>query len=163
MKNLILKIISGGQTGADMGGLLAARDLGIRTGGCAPKGFVTENGSNIDLGRIYGLHQSTSEKYPPRTEENVGKSDCTIIFSSNSGSERGSILTEKLCMKKKKSYLWVDPFDEATPEKIKEFLIEQVKLKSRQIILNVAGNRESKNTGIENKVKEVLKEVLCQP
>jgi len=66
-------------------------------------------------------------------------------------------------MKKKKSYLWVDPFDEATPEKIKEFLIEQVKLKSRQIILNVAGNRESKNTGIENKVKEVLKEVLCQP
>ena len=36
------KIISGGQTGADMGGLLAAKDLGIRTGGWMPKGWLTE-------------------------------------------------------------------------------------------------------------------------
>ena len=36
MKKNELKIVSGGQTGADRGGLLAAMDLGIDWGGWAP-------------------------------------------------------------------------------------------------------------------------------
>jgi hypothetical protein len=35
-------IISGGQTGADQGGLFAAEILKIKTGGYAPKGYRTE-------------------------------------------------------------------------------------------------------------------------
>lgn len=38
----MIKIISGGQTGADMGGLEAAREYGFPTGGYAPKGWMTE-------------------------------------------------------------------------------------------------------------------------
>ena len=49
------KIISGGQTGADMGALLAARELGIPTGGVAPKGWLTENGPQEELLRNFGL------------------------------------------------------------------------------------------------------------
>ena len=37
-------IISGGQTGADQGGLLAARKSGIQTGGWCPLGWRTELG-----------------------------------------------------------------------------------------------------------------------
>lgn len=162
MKSLILKIISGGQTGADMGGLLAGKQLEIRTGGCAPKGFLTENGSNYDLSKSFGLHQSDSEKYPPRTAENIGKSDCTIIFSSNTGAERGSILTQNLCLSKKKPHLWVDPTNLGIVEEIREFIAEQARSKSRPIILNVAGNRESKSPGIELKVQEILVEVFNQ-
>ena len=40
----IFKIISGGQTGADKGGLIAAKKANIKTGGIAPKGFMTEAG-----------------------------------------------------------------------------------------------------------------------
>jgi len=37
-------VISGGQTGADRGGLIAAKELGIPTGGTAPLGYKTEAG-----------------------------------------------------------------------------------------------------------------------
>ena len=39
-----IKVVSGGQCGADLGGLLAAELLGIPTGGIAPNGFRTEKG-----------------------------------------------------------------------------------------------------------------------
>jgi hypothetical protein len=38
---LVTKVISGGQSGADLGGLRAAKVLGIQTGGSMPKGFLT--------------------------------------------------------------------------------------------------------------------------
>lgn len=36
---MIKKVISGGQTGADQAGLLAARVCGVDVGGTAPKGY----------------------------------------------------------------------------------------------------------------------------
>jgi Circularly permutated YpsA SLOG family len=42
---VIARIITGGQTGADQGGLRAARAAGIATGGFAPKGWATETGA----------------------------------------------------------------------------------------------------------------------
>lgn len=41
----IAKIVSGGQTGADRGGLDAAIELGIRHGGWCPKGRKAEDGA----------------------------------------------------------------------------------------------------------------------
>jgi hypothetical protein len=41
---MIVQVISGGQTGADQGGLRAARACGIPTSGWAPKGWMTEAG-----------------------------------------------------------------------------------------------------------------------
>jgi hypothetical protein len=38
------RVISGGQTGADRGGLDAALELGIACGGCCPKGRKAEDG-----------------------------------------------------------------------------------------------------------------------
>jgi hypothetical protein len=45
----IVKVISGGQTGADQGGLVAARTLKIETGGTAAKGWLTEDGPKRKL------------------------------------------------------------------------------------------------------------------
>jgi hypothetical protein len=39
---MLERVISGGQTGADQGGLRAARACGIPTGGWAPRGWLTE-------------------------------------------------------------------------------------------------------------------------
>jgi hypothetical protein len=41
---MIERVISGGQTGADQGGLRAPRACAIPTGGWAPRGWLTEAG-----------------------------------------------------------------------------------------------------------------------
>ncbi|GAB3715836.1 putative molybdenum carrier protein [Spirosoma flavus] len=123
----IQRIISGGQTGIDQLGLEVARSLGISTGGVAPKGYLTENGSDERL-RDYGLTEHTSTKYPPRTRANVVQSDGTVIFGNVAG---GTKLTLDTCVQEGKPYL-VNP----TPEQLRTWLKEyQIR------ILNVAGSR----------------------
>ena len=52
---LVTKIISGGQTGVDTIGLQVAKELGIETGGKAPKGFLREEGIDNEDIASYGL------------------------------------------------------------------------------------------------------------
>src|SRR5690606_7247402 len=153
-KKLILrKIISGGQQGADFGGLLAGKELNLETGGTAPKEHRTENGSNYKL-IDFGLKEHSSVEYPPRTKQNVQDSDGTIIFGRLESP--GSILTYNLCKKFNKPYWFVSQVElienkNANKESFILWLIEN------QIqILNVAGNRESTNSGIEQNVKNYL-------
>ena len=73
-----LKIISGGQTGADRGGLDAAMDLGIEHGGWCPKGRRAEDGRIPDR---YTLEETTSTDYTVRTEKNVEWADGTVVFT----------------------------------------------------------------------------------
>jgi Circularly permutated YpsA SLOG family len=43
------RVITGGQTGADQGGLRAARACGVPTAGWAPRGWLTEAGPTLWL------------------------------------------------------------------------------------------------------------------
>jgi hypothetical protein len=160
-KNMVLKMISGGQTGADLGGLKAAKELGIPTGGEAPKGFKTELGCNLELQSIYGLKESPSEDYGIRTVVNIRSSDATLIFSSNAKSP-GTKLTIKHCEKLYKPYIIIDPKLESATELTKAFLEKQYVRFRKGIILNVAGNRESKSPGTEAKVEQILLKILEQ-
>lgn len=72
-----LLVISGGQRGVDQAGLAAAVDMGLPTGGWAPHGWKTLNGSMPSLSKL-GLIEHKSDKYPPRTYSNVKDSDGTI-------------------------------------------------------------------------------------
>lgn len=73
-------IISGGQTGADMGGLLAGKSLSsFKTAGYAPKNYVTENGCNYELVN-YGLIQSKVMGYEDRDRRNAQLCDIMIAF-----------------------------------------------------------------------------------
>ena len=56
----VTKIISGGQTGADRGGLDAALHLGIPCGGWCPKGRLAEDDVIPDE---YPLKEHTSRSY----------------------------------------------------------------------------------------------------
>ncbi len=49
----VTRIVSGGQTGADQGALMAAKRLGLSTGGWMPQGFTTEAGTRPDYGPLY--------------------------------------------------------------------------------------------------------------
>ncbi len=142
-------IISGGQTGADWGGLLAAADIGIATGGLAPKGYLTELGSNLELVK-FGLVESDSVDYEVRTVHNVLTADATVIFADSIESD-GTKLTIASCIKYQKPYL-INP-DALT---LHDWLLErQVK------VLNVAGNRESIAEGIGDRVRSILRDALC--
>jgi hypothetical protein len=151
---LIEKIISGGQTGADMGGLIAARSCGIRTGGEAPKGYRTEKGNNYSLRDVYGLSESQSSNYEERTKTNIKSSDGTVIFSEDLLSS-GTQLTERLCIGLDKPYFIYDFSDSKSSCQLEAFIY-----KYNVKILNVAGNRESVSLGIQNKVVSIIENLL---
>ena len=77
----VMRIISGGQIGADIAGLRAARRLGLSTGGWMPRGWLTKLGPREDYAEEYGLQQHESPRYPPRTFANVRDSDGTVRFA----------------------------------------------------------------------------------
>ena len=74
-KNLLKKIVSGGQTGVDRAALDAAIELEIPHGGWCPKGRVAEDGTLIEQ---YLLSETESEDYTIRTKFNVRDSDGTL-------------------------------------------------------------------------------------
>ena len=77
---MLRKIVSGGQTGADQGGLEAAKYLGLETGGWAPLGWLVEKGTAKALQEGFGLREWKHPGYPARTQQNVTDSDATLAF-----------------------------------------------------------------------------------
>ena len=73
---MITKIISGGQTGADRGGLDAAMHCDWPHGGWCPKGRKAEDGV---IPVEYHLTEMLTSAYLPRTQANVIDSDATVI------------------------------------------------------------------------------------
>lgn len=145
---MLRKIISGGQTGADFAGLLAGKTLKLETGGYAPKGWKTEKGVHPELAN-YGLIQAANGNYKTRTELNACISDGTVIFGN--AKSAGSKQTIFFAKKYDKPYLVMNGMFE---KDYKEFL-EWVKVNTIEV-LNVAGNRESGNPGIERRVYSFL-------
>jgi len=145
---MIEKIISGGQTGADLGGLIAAKELGIKTGGLAPKGYRTEGGSNYDLKNVYGLKESGSTGYQARTLHNVVTSDVTIIFAFKPGSS-GTKMTIGFAVKEGKPKVGITT--ENGFDMLVEFLDEH-----NPSTVNIAGNRESVAPGIQEFTRSML-------
>ena len=144
---MINKIISGGQTGADRGGLIAGKILNIETGGTVPKDWMTENGPYPALGHSYGLKEGPPG-YPARTRLNVADSDATLLMGDISSP--GSRLTSAICTDLDKPCL-VNP----TPAALMEWL------DAHDIaILNVAGNRASKNPTIEQVTFHLLRDTI---
>ncbi len=159
-----IKVISGGQTGADRGGLIAAKALTIPTGGWAPKGFLTEDGSDMTLRTKFKLREHSSPKYPPRTKANVRDSQFTLIFGN--ANSPGTKLTVKFCKAEGVKYR---VFPRGTPRKamsvaLAKEIIEEGYLEADLngdfpyvdvLTINVAGNRESKDPGIEEWVSDL--------
>ena len=78
---MVLKIISGGQTGADIAGLRVGKLFDFETGGLAPRGYETLLGPKLELMK-FGLGPSKGG-YRQRTLENIGSSDVTLVFAKN--------------------------------------------------------------------------------
>jgi hypothetical protein len=147
------KIISGGQTGADYAGLLAGVQLGLETGGTAPRGWRIcledgRDGSNPELAR-FGLIEHASRDYPPRTKQNVADADGTVWFGY-AGSPGGK-LTVNTARRLGKPCI-VNP----SAHELRDWL-EQNRIE----VLNVAGNRLSpENPNIQDMTFRTLVEAI---
>lgn len=151
---MIKKVISGMQTGSDIGGLMVAEKYGITTGGWAPKGYKTEVGPKPDWGKRFNILESTSNGYIGRTYANAKMGDGTIRFARNFQSA-GEICTLKAIEKFNKPYIDVD-YDNPRPV---EEIVDWIN-KYNINILNIAGNRESYAPGIQLFVEEYLSRVF---
>lgn len=142
-----LKIISGGQTGADQGGLFAAYAVGVPTGGWAPKQFWTESGPAYFL-RSLGLKECKESVYIARTRRNVQEADVTVLFGNMESI--GSKATLNLCQKLSKSTI-INP----TSDQLVGFIRA-----NKASIINIAGNRETVSPGICEEVFKTVKAAL---
>ena len=163
---MAILIISGGQTGADMAGLMAAKEVGFNTGGFAPKGFKTELGSNLMLKSQYHLKETSSSGYTIRTRMNVEWADINILFSDDSQS-KGTLYTISCCKKANKPYLLLSSLDNNAVQSILAFIIPYIGF-DKHCTINIAGNRAAKAPGIQDRVFSILVDVfkeiklLCQ-
>ena len=151
---MVEMIISGGQTGADSGGLVAAVKLGLKTGGWMPKGFRRLDGKKPEMKQAFNMKEHSEWGYAPRTEANVRDSDGTVRFASNFYSP-GELCTMKAIKKLEKPYFDVDINDPRDYSELVEWLDE-----NDIRILNVAGNSEQNSPGIKEFVIDYLVEAL---
>lgn len=148
---ILIKVISGGQTGTDRAGLKAAKECGIETGGWMPKGFKAHDGNHPEFAKIYNILEHTESTYPPRTAMNIKESDGTIQIATNFNSP-GEILTSKMIRQYNKPSMAINiEYNITTAEDIIRWIIDN-KIK----VLNVAGNSERTSPGIEKKAEILL-------
>lgn len=155
----IVKIISGGQTGADRGGLDAAIESGVEHGGWCPKGRYSEDGV---VPEKYNLKETSSSGYLTRTKLNVSISSATIVFTFGAA-RTGSLKTIDFAKSLNKPYFHVNLFqanNESVAEKIHNWLKKT--FDHQDIILNIAGSRESTRDGIGEIVKDIVKLVIIK-
>lgn len=158
----ITKIVSGGQTGADQGGLEAALYCELAYGGWIPKGRKAENGKIP--AKYDQLKEMTSTDYLVRTEANVVDSDATLVLTYGEATG-GSKKTIEFAQKHHKPVLHVaiDQYSEKDAALfIKRWFDGDVTKPTppAKSVLNVAGSRESKSLGIQDKVMAVIIEVI---
>ena len=156
----LIRVISGGQTGADLAGLIAARRLGYQTVGTMPAHFQNECGQHPEYAEWY--HVVASGNYASRTWQNVVGSDGTLIVGRLD--TPGCSLTAKICRQQKRPrmpIMFTDvPDDAAIPViacQVRSWIV------AKQIrVLNVAGNRESTMPGIGAWTERLLMVALAR-
>lgn len=148
----LVKIVSGGQTGADRAALDWAIDHYFPHGGWCPVGRLAEDGAIPD--RYHLTEMPNCGGYRQRTRANVQDSDATLIVSLAAKLTGGSLETSKIAGGFRKPWLHVHP---AQDWKVR--LHNWLKGVPTQI-LNVAGPRASREGGVEIFTREVLDEVL---
>lgn len=139
---MLNKIISGGQTGVDMAGLYAARQLGFITGGYAPSGWITRKGNNEAEMRMFGMEESTGG-YRERTYQNAQSSDATLRLAVDF-STAGEICTFNAIKKYDKTHFDIYLLDMGNKNKLINDVVDWLVEKDVNT-LNIAGNTEGTN------------------
>ena len=144
---LKLKIVSGGQTGADRAVLDWAIANGLPHGGWCPEGRLAEDGQ---IPNHYDLNELHGAGYRARTKANVRDSDGTLIISLEPVPSGGSLQTAVFAKALGKPCLHVCPNFDWQSALQKWFASNAI------ATLNVAGPRASNSPAISDFVNKVM-------
>ena len=154
--NKFIKIISGGQTGADRAAFDFALENGFEIGGFVPKSRLAEDGRISE--KYSNLAETVTENPAERTELNVKNSDATLILSQGE-LKGGSLLTKEFAEKYKKPFLHID-FSavpcELAARKTQKWL-DSIDCGN----LNISGSRASEDSEIYDKAKAFLQNLFA--
>lgn len=155
---MIRLVITGGQTGADLGGWRAARSCGVGTSGWMTIGYMTEQGPRPEYAREFGAIEIPDEyRAVPQHQQqairrrlNAEWADAIVLFGDNeSRGSRGLIAdAEKIG----RPLFWAEP-GVATPRRLAAWLVNWQRIPMK---LMIAGNRESGAPGIAAKVETFM-------
>lgn len=159
---LISQVRSGGQTGADRGGLDAAREAGVPIcGWCPPGGLAEDFPEAPGLMKLYPeLQEGYAPGYVERTAWNVRDAHATLIVSPGgleplSGTEMTKIFAERFGR----------PVLVLEGDNIEDDAATALGwlrgLDMLGLTLNVAGPRESKMPGTYQKTKDIVAALLA--
>ena len=146
------RIVSGGQSGADIAALDWAIGHAVDYGGWCPKGRRSEDGP---IHAHYLLSETPLANYLQRTEWNVRDSDATVIFTLTDALDGGSKRTAQFADKLHRPWMHFRPG-------VHEKYLAQFLIRNKVTTLNVAGKRESSAPGIYRFVFDTLNRVFAQ-
>ena len=155
---LVSLVRSGGQTGADRGGLDAARDAGVPICGWCPAGGLAEDMPEPPGVRaLYPeLVEGPSSGYVERTAWNVRDAHATLIVApAGLEPKSGTEMTARFALDFGRPVLVVKSMDDLP--QIRTWLAG---VGQRGITLNVAGPRESKLPGVYALTRAIVRELL---
>jgi len=141
--------------------------LTVPHGGWCPKGRLAEDGK---IPSKYHLVETRSRNYVSRTEQNVVDSHATVIFTYGEPTG-GSRKTVEFTRRHSRPWLHID-LNEGKDEVLARQILEWLSggglqnpdtTVPRNPVLNVAGSRESKSPGIQERVKKIMLLVLDWP
>lgn len=176
---MVVKIISGGQTGADEAALAAAKSLGLATGGTVPAGWLSDHHHRRPSLKQYDLHELPSmpirQALVRRSCINVDDADGTLVFRLRPSP--GTDGTINYC----RTGRWKPSASSSRPSgashaHIPRPLFIVTELTDTQVInvnlwlratglkvLNVAGHRETEGHSFTDQVRDFLVRVLSDP
>jgi hypothetical protein len=157
----VQRIVSGGQTGADRGGLDAAMACGVAHGGWCPLGRLAEDGR---VPARYRLREMPTAVYAARTEQNVLDADATVVFTFGPPAG-GSLSTVDFARLHGRPCLHIDLEKAGDPEAaaaVRAWLegLSGDAAPGHAPVVNVAGSRESQAPGIHARVHAVMRAAL---
>ena len=150
----MLKIVSGGQTGADRAALDWAIDNELELGGWCPADRLAEDGPILAR---YQLTELAGAGYRQRTRRNVDDSDATLVV--NSGELDGGTRQTVQFAERAQKPLLVLGLDTLSLPVAAAMLNDWLAI-HRPDVLNVAGPRESKRPGIGQSTYKLLAAAL---
>ena len=150
-KQIVRRVVSGGQSGVDRAALDIAIALGYECGGWCPRGRRAEDGPIADC---YPLIETPSDRYLQRTNWNVRDSDGTLVLLRGPA-EGGTGKTIEYAERQKRPLHVVDLGGSQKLAAARRWIVAHA-----IVTLNVAGPRESKLPGIYGDAAHFLRRLL---
>jgi hypothetical protein len=151
----VRRIVSGGQTGVDRAALVFGRRTGIPIGGWGPAGGWAEDLTETPglLALFPELEPTPSADPRERTRLNVRDSDATLVLVREGVVSPGTALTIEILEELARPHLVAEVTD---VDSVRRWL----EPRAGDLVLNVAGPRESQAPGVQAEAEALLSEVF---